>query len=122
MSMIVTLPAPATRPPADVRPAIVAVGWVPQAVEDRDRYYYRWQLAEGLCEDRAAEIAALVAEVGALREALADADRLAEARLARLGGRPRPSLAVALVAALWLGWLGLWDVFETDASRRGLRP
>ena len=118
--MIVTLPAAPTLAPPDVRPAVVAVGWVPQAVEDRDRYYLLWQLAEGRCADRAADVAALVAEVGALREALAEADRLAGARLARLAARPAPSLPARWLGAVALVWDRFWLSFETEASRESL--
>ena len=118
--MIATLPAAPAPAPTDVRPAVVAVGWVPQVVAERDTYYYRWQLAEGRCEDLLAERDRLALLCGALLDTIADQERVAEARLARLTRRPAPSLAARWLGAAALLWDRFWNLFEDEASREGL--
>lgn len=105
--------------PTDVRRQVLAVGWVPQVVSERDALYIRLQLTEGQRDDALADLDRMTDLAGVLFTRVRELEDAQARRLARLADHGRPGRLAAWWAAVVNLWQGIWGWFETPASTGG---
>lgn len=98
---------------------IIAVGWVPQVIDDNASLRLQVALLTGQRDDLARELAALTDAATALWERVAALEAGEARHFARALRHPAPSRPAVAWATVCCAWFAAWQWFETDASAMG---